>query len=141
MKTHIFLQNKHQLRHNIVTRVNFANTRNCLGLSMMASYKLTERTTKTEKIEKILKILKRYIIFKTFCYELSVAGELIHSTINCKLMRSVSILRLPKEYKKPAKKIKLKKQIEREKCRSHQMNFFFKKNSVFNYFQQWNSTV
>ena len=63
------------------------------------SYSLTKRTTKTEKFEKYL---KTYIInIKTIRYKLAASSNIIHSTLNYKLMRPVSNLRLPNEQKQP----------------------------------------
>ena len=65
---------------------------------MRISYKLTKRTTKTEKVEKSLKILKCIISnFNTALYKMTASGNIIHSIINYKLMRSVGIFRLLKE--------------------------------------------
>ena len=72
-----------------------------------------------EKNKKLkLKSLKMYniISFRTIRYNLAASGNFIHSILNCKLMRPVNILRLPKQ--KTGKNINFKK-IEREYCRRH----------------------
>ena len=63
------------------------------------SYKMTKWTTKTEKFEKSLNIYN-IIIFKTIGYKLTVSGNNIHLIIYCKFMRTVRILRLPKNKKR-----------------------------------------
>ena len=80
---------------------------------MRISYKLTKRTTKTEKIEENFKM---YVInLMTIRYKLATSDKIIHSKLNYKFMRPVSILRTRKEKKQP--KISNSKQIERDKCR------------------------
>ena len=46
-----------------------------------------------------------YIIksFKIIRYQLTASGNIIHSIRNYKIMRAISILRLPKEFKKTGK--------------------------------------
>ena len=66
-------------------------------LSMtIISYKLTKRTTKTEKCEKSTKMCK-IISFKTIRNKLTASGIIIHLVVYYKFMRSVRILRLPKQ--------------------------------------------
>ena len=59
----------------------------------------TKRTTEFEKIEKSFKIVKKENIlnFKTIRYYPTALVKIIHSILNYKFMRPVSILRLPKE--------------------------------------------
>ena len=122
MKTQIFLQAKHNISYVIISSkvLIFKIQGNVWDLSIMRiSYKLTKRT-KTEKIEKFLKILIMYNIinFKTFCYKLTNSDKIVYSILNYKLMRPVSILRLPKDYKKQAKNEaieKMKKELYSKK--------------------------
>ena len=95
MKTLIVQQTKHQLRHKICRGVNFFNSRSWMG-PINDENKLTKRT-KTGKFEKALKIY--IIIFKTICCKLTVSCDISQSILNYKLMRLVSILRLPREKK------------------------------------------
>ena len=77
-------------------------------LSMMKiSCKLTKRITKTEKIEKCLKIFKMYIInVKNIRHKLTGWVDINQSIVKYKLIRPVSILRLPKEKNKQRQQIK-----------------------------------
>ena len=101
MKTHIVQQTKQQLRKNISKNSIFVNTRNWIGplngeRSNPVFVVVDENNNKNWKVEKFLKM---YIIitFKTFHYKLTALGNIVHSILNYKLMRPVSILRLPKE--------------------------------------------
>ena len=84
---------------------------------MKISYKLTKRT----KAEKFENSMKKYNIrnFKTNCCKVTASGKIIYSILPYKLMRLVTILRLPEEYKKKQAKTVNSKKIEREKCRGH----------------------
>ena len=65
---------------------------------MKTRYKLMKTTTKIEKIEKSLyPKLYNIINLKTNRYKESSSGKIIQSILTSKLMRPVSILRLPKE--------------------------------------------
>ena len=78
--------------------LNFKLQGSALDLSMMRQiYKLTIKTTKTEKTE-TQKILKRYNIinFKTIRQKLTASGNIIQQSL-IKSLKSISILRLPKE--------------------------------------------
>ena len=73
---------------------------NVWDLSLMRiKYNLTKETTKTEKTGKSLKNFKTYSItnFKTIRNKMTVSRNTIHSILNCKLMRPVSISRLPRK--------------------------------------------
>ena len=65
---------------------------------MQTRYKLMKTTTKIEKIEKFLNPKMYNIInFKPNRYKQSSLGKIIQSILTKKLMRPVSILRLPKK--------------------------------------------
>ena len=98
MKTHALRQRKHQLCHNISKHVIFQNKWNCMGPLNDESYKLMQRTTETEKIEKSSKILTKcnVINFKSIHFKLTASSKIVHSILNYKLIRPVSILRLHK---------------------------------------------
>ena len=98
---------------------------------MKISYKLRKKTTKTEKFEKHLKV---YIInFKTKSYELTASGNIINSTLNYKLKRVVSNLRLPKKQKQA--KIAISRKKRARKVSKALKNKLFPKNfSMLKYF-------
>ena len=67
-------------------------------LSLMnRSYNLTKRTTKIKTFEKHFEMF--ILNFKTVRYKLNASGNIIHSVLIYKPMRTVSNLRLPKEQK------------------------------------------
>ena len=51
-------------------------------------------------------------------FKLAASGNIAHSIINYKVMRPVSILRLPKVTKN-RQKPQIQKKVDREKCRRH----------------------
>ena len=68
-----------------------------LDLSMMRiSYKLK----KNNKNWKVWKIIKKYNIinFKTIRYKMTTSGNINPWILNYKLLRQVSVLRLPKDF-------------------------------------------
>ena len=78
---------------------------------MEISYNLKKRTTKTEKYLKMC-----VINFNTIPYKLTDSGNIFHSILNYKLMRSVSNLLLAKEQKQ-AKTAKSRKKNQLQMCR------------------------
>ena len=66
---------------------------------MRISYKLTKKTTKTEKFKKSLEMFNM-IKFETIRYKMTASGNVNPWILIYKLLRHVSILRLPKVKKK-----------------------------------------
>ena len=117
LKTHIVQQIKHQWQIKSLDLLFIVIQEIGSDLSLMKiSYILTKRTTKTEKFEKYLKMYTQN--FRTIHYKLAASVKIIHSILNCKLVRPVSNLYLPKEQKQ-AKTANSGEKIDQEKCGRH----------------------
>ena len=66
---------------------------------MRISNKLTKKTTKTEEFKKLLE-LYNIINFENICNKMAALGNINPLILNYKLLRPVSILRLPKDSRK-----------------------------------------